>query len=44
VGQGEEWRGQRAAGGGLIPVVWGGGGGERVWEGEYGANKVYTCM
>jgi hypothetical protein len=19
-------------------------GGERVWEGEYGANTVYTCM
>jgi hypothetical protein len=22
----------------------GGGGGEKVWEGEYGANTVYTCM
>jgi hypothetical protein len=22
----------------------GGGGGERAWEGEYGANIVYTCM
>jgi hypothetical protein len=32
-------------------TVWGGwyqwegrGYGERVWEGEYGANTVYTCM
>jgi hypothetical protein len=24
--------------------VGGRGGGERAWEGEYGANTVYTCM
>jgi hypothetical protein len=29
--------------GGLVPVG-GGGYGERVWEGEYAINTVYTCM
>jgi hypothetical protein len=28
---------------GLVPVG-GGGCGEKVQEGEYGANTVYTCM
>jgi hypothetical protein len=28
---------------GLVPVV-GGRYGERVWEGEYSANTVYTCV
>jgi hypothetical protein len=28
---------------GLV-LVGRGGGGERAWEGEYGANTVYTCM
>jgi hypothetical protein len=27
----------------LVPVG-GGGHGKRVWEGEYRANTVYTCM
>jgi hypothetical protein len=34
------WRGKRGA---LIPVG-GGGCGEIVKEGEYGANTMYTCM
>jgi hypothetical protein len=34
-----EWN--RSSLGWLVPVA-GGGGGERVWEGEYGANTVYT--
>jgi hypothetical protein len=29
--------------GGLVPAG-GVGGGERAWEGEYGANTVYICM
>jgi hypothetical protein len=27
----------------VVPVGRGGSG-ERVWEGEYGSNTVYTCM
>jgi hypothetical protein len=32
-----------AWGGGWLPWV-GAGGGERVWQGEYSTNTVYTCM
>jgi hypothetical protein len=28
----------------LVPVGEGRRGRERVWEGEYGANTMYTCM
>jgi hypothetical protein len=28
----------------LVPVVGGGEGRQRIWEGEYSANTVYTCM
>jgi hypothetical protein len=29
---------------GEVVPVGGGGGGERVWEGEYGTSTVYTCI
>jgi hypothetical protein len=39
----ENWKAEQVLPGGLEPVGKGGCG-ERVWEGKYGANVVYTCM
>jgi hypothetical protein len=39
----ENKKAERVLPGALVPVGWGGGR-ERVWEGEYSANTVYTCM
>jgi hypothetical protein len=40
----ENRRAEQVLLGGELVSVGGGRGGERVWEGEYSANTVYSCM
>jgi hypothetical protein len=39
-----EWEGRKGPASGSWYQWEGGGGDERVWESEHGANTVYTCI